>query len=471
VNNTPTYTPFRFRELSGELIVTNEVGDFSFFPLDIVDRFFSNSLSPDENSRFADLGITMSDSDRWRLMSLARRISIKHTWKRKIHYLIVIPTLRCNLTCSYCQVSRAPLKAKGFDWDDEKLQQFASFLERMEPDHIKVEFQGGEPTLRPDLLANIIDICEDTANSAEFVICSNITNLSDETRDLIARENVIVSTSLDGPIDTMSKNRTHDDQLAQQTLDNLNWILDQYGPSKISALPTITESQLGNAKEIIDAYIGFGFNSIFLRPVNYQGFARKKHAKMHEEIDKWNAFYTDALSYIKKVNESFYFEEFYAALLVRSIFGHEPSGFVDLRSPSRFLDDYCVVDFDGKLYPSDEARMLSRIKYVDLSVGQLSTGINQAKVDELNFAAMNQVHEDCIHCAYMPYCGIDLVDDMSRYQRIDVIKSNTWFCNRHMFLFDFIFSKIKTKDRGWLDVFLRWAQKTPDPSHAYALFS
>ena len=33
-----------------------------------------------------------------------------------LDYIILVPTLRCNLACSYCQVSRASIAAKGYDW-------------------------------------------------------------------------------------------------------------------------------------------------------------------------------------------------------------------------------------------------------------------------------------------------------------------------------------------------------------------
>jgi wyosine [tRNA(Phe)-imidazoG37] synthetase (radical SAM superfamily) len=36
----------------------------------------------------------------------------------------VIPTLRCNLACSYCQVARAPEGAPGFDWSDEMVERY-----------------------------------------------------------------------------------------------------------------------------------------------------------------------------------------------------------------------------------------------------------------------------------------------------------------------------------------------------------
>src|SRR5690606_13771281 len=101
--------------------------------------------------------------------------------------------------------------------------------------------------------------------------------------------------------------------------------------------------------------------------------------------------------------------------LVRGIFADLSHGFVDFRSPSRFGEGYCVVDFDGRLYPTDEARMLSRTGHIDLSIGTLASGIDQDRTSQLNLQAIHHVDPDCQHCAYMPYCGIDLIDDISRY--------------------------------------------------------
>ena len=44
-----------------------------------------------------------------------------------IHFLIV-PTLRCNLHCSYCQVSRVDEQMKGFDWNDKTINKFFEFI-------------------------------------------------------------------------------------------------------------------------------------------------------------------------------------------------------------------------------------------------------------------------------------------------------------------------------------------------------
>ena len=105
-----------------------------------------------------------------------------------------------------------------------------------------------------------------------------------------------------------------------------------------------------------------------------------------------------------------------------------------------------------------------RTRQVDLCIGSLEHGFDQATISELNHNAVHHTHEDCIHCAYMPYCGIDIVDDLSRYARFDVPKHSTWFCQRHMFLFDFIFEKVAEWDTDWLKLFNSWIFRSRENS-------
>ena len=464
-------TPFRFRELAGNLLITNEAGEYGAFEPGALDRLFSDNLTEEERTKLLDLSILIDPAAEWRLASLMRRV--RHNTKKseaRLSYLIIVPTLRCDLSCSYCQVSRAPLDAPGFDWTEEQLIQFARFLDNVEGDRLKLEFQGGEPTLRPDLLRRIIDLCEARFSETQFVICTNLTRLTPEIEEIIARDDVIVSTSIDGPLTVMTSNRTGADDVSRAVLNHFHHIVRTYGSDKVSALPTITDAIIDDPKALIDCYVECGLHSIFLRPVNYQGFARKRYADLSREIDRWSAFYRQALSYIAELNKSGYFEEFYLALLVRSIFAGLPHGYVDFRSPARFGFGYCVIDFDGRIYPTDEARMLSRIGQIDLAIGDLQTGIDPAKLEELNLHAIHQVNQDCQHCVYMPYCGIDVVDDISRYGRIDVPKHETWFCNRQTMLFDLIFEKVIARDRPWIDMFSKWVFHSAAPAPAYELF-
>lgn len=467
---SPGYTPFRFREVGDQLLITNEAGDYGFFAPDIGERFFEGALTNDEARRFRDLSILIDSENSWRVASLMRRLKDGQRPTGNLSYLILVPTLRCDLSCTYCQVSRAPLNAKGFDWGDEELQAYERFIEVYAGDHIKVEFQGGEPTLRPDLLQSIIAITKRYCPHAEFVVCTNLARISRDTEELFDRDDLVISTSIDGPKAVMTANRTQDEEATAIVLQNFHYILEKYGPEKVAALPTITETGIEQPEAVIDTYRALGFESIFLRPVNYMGFARKQHGQVSHGFEVWEGFYKKALEYIVSINKTAYFDEFYLRMMVQTIFADMKHGFVDFRSPAGFLRDYGVIDFDGTIYPTDEARMLSRIGHVNLAVGTISGGIDNETLAELNFNAVHQVNPDCLHCAYMPFCGVDIVDDMSRYRRIDVPKHETWFCNRQTMLFDMIFSKVGEQNRRWLDMFVKWTFGKRSDLRGYELF-
>ena len=96
-----------------------------------------------------------------------------------------------------CQVSRANQDAKGYDWTNQNLKAAINFIAEKATPGIKIEFQGGEPTLRLDLLRSIIDELNDRLIQPSFVICSNLQEVGDELL-LITLKNVQINL-FDGP--------------------------------------------------------------------------------------------------------------------------------------------------------------------------------------------------------------------------------------------------------------------------------
>jgi His-Xaa-Ser system radical SAM maturase HxsB len=453
--------PLRYREMDEEVIITSEGGDFGFFSSSIIPRVLEDNLNIEERDRLSSMRIIAPDETDWRVKSLALQAQRKYSKKeRSISYLMVVPTLRCNLACSYCQVSRAPEDATGFDWDKTHLTALDRFVADHCAEKLKIEFQGGEVSLRPDMIAAVEEIAQKHCTEIEMVACTNLVDISPEFEKFFSRENFYLSTSLDGDTAAMATNRTHSLEAAENNIKNIQYVIDQYGIDKISFLPTITEQTKKDPKTLINLYASLGATGIFLRPVNLMGFARKRHQEAKDEFGAWKEFFIQALEHIKLLNREQYFEEVYVADLVRKIFAGDPGAFIDFRSPSAFLRDLAVIDFDGTIYPSDEARMLTRTRHVDLSVGTLFEGLDEEKIATLNSVALNETHPDCIHCAYMPYCGIDPIDDLSRYNRVDLPKIETWFCNKQLFFFDWIFEKIRSEDSEWIQIFSRWAHRS-----------
>lgn len=365
-----------------------------------------------------------------------------------LDYLILVPTLRCNLSCSYCQVSRVDELALGYDWDDETLAAVIEVVAKLKSPAVKIEFQGGEPTLRPDLIEAVIDAVPAEID-AQFVVCTNLQRIDDHILRIFDRSDVSISTSLDGPSDIHARQRLGGMNKSREFEANLRFVIDRYGAEKVSALPTIDPSAPVDPDQLIEAFTEYGFNSIYLRPINYQGFARKRHANAQDTGDDWSAYHRRFIMRLIERNwhdKSKTLAESYFSLLLHRIFRPGSQRHVDLRNPNPMGHDYVVIDHDGTAYPTDEARMLARSRVIDLSIGDVFTGWDTPQRDALDAASTLDNDPVCKTCAYQPYCGRDIVDDISRYGTIDVPRGDTEFCNRHMALFDLAFELIYSDD-------------------------
>jgi radical SAM protein with 4Fe4S-binding SPASM domain len=291
----------------------------------------------------------------------------------------------------------------------------------------------------------------------QFVICTNLHVLGPEQWQLFDRSDTFISTSLDGDLLTHARQRTGAD--TGQFEANLRAVVDRYGPAKVSALPTINPESPPEIDSAIDTFAGLGLTSIFLRPINFQGFARKRHAGSRDLNAKWQSYHRDFVRALIDRNwrdRGQVFEETYLSICLRRIFHPGVGRHVDLRNPNPLGCDYLVVDHDGQLYPTDEARMLSRSGVIDLSLGKVGSDWRGEAWATLNAHSTNQLDPACSRCAYQPYCGRDLVDDLARYGTIDLPRTDTAFCQRHMGLFDFLFELIYDPDPAVRYSLTRW---------------
>ncbi len=443
-----TVWPLKFRELpSGDIVFADDAGGFFRSDRDFLDRYASDALTPADQSFLLKGGHAYQRPEDVHFTSFAYRWAQRLSTSGALSYVIVVPTLRCNLTCDYCQVSRASENARGVDWTDETVEQVLSFLDGLSTDAIKIEFQGGEPMLRLDLLERVRSFARSRFSRAEFVVCTNLQRFGPAERAFLEASDTAISTSIDGDRATHRRQRTKSGQATGDFFDNLTAALAGAAPGKISALPTIDIDHPPAIDDLIDAYVGRGLTSIYLRPISYHGFGRKRRAG-GEELARWNAYHAAFIERLieRNARDGTFIEEFYFSQCLKRILRPGHDGHVDLRNPNILGDSYVVIDFDGAIYPTDEARMLARIGRVDLSVGHVSAGIDRATLAQLNLHAFNNFDPDCIHCPYQAFCGTDLIDDLARYGRIDHPKRETWFCGRQTALFDLAFDVLYRTD-------------------------
>ena len=463
--------PLRFERLgANRFLVANLVGDFLLLTGDELERVASLALRPGDGlyERAFEKLLVARKGQRSQLQLLALRLRSRMAFLREptaLHLFVV--TLRCEHSCPYCQVSRRSVDRERFDMSEELALRAVDVALSAPAPRIKMEFQGGEPLLNFGLIRKIVGAAQARAparnKTVEFVIASNLALLTDEVLEFCRDNGVLLSTSLDGPPDLHNRNRPrpggNSHELAVAGIRRAQAAL---GRGSVSALMTTTEASLDRVEEIVDEYLRLDLGGIFLRSLSPYGFAIKTKQFARYGGREWLAFYERGLRCIIEVNRrGHHFPEFYASLLLKRMLSDRPIGYVDLRSPAGIGLGALVYNYDGKVFASDEGRMLAEMGDRTFELGDLRTDdyrslVFSEKLVGLIGDTLAQCAPQCSSCVYEPHCGAEPVFHHATQGDALGIKPLSEFCARQKGVLQLLFEIL---DGGGEDaaVLRRWA--------------
>jgi uncharacterized protein len=462
--------PFRFeRAGAGRYLVSNLVGDFVRLSDSELDRVVGLELSPGdglyEKAYTAHL-ITRKDQ-RAQKQILAQRLRSRMAFLREATPLhIFVVTLRCEHSCPYCQVSRQSADRARFDMTEATADKALNIALHSPSSHIKIEFQGGEPLLNFPMIKIIVAKARALAPAAgkhiDFVIASNLALLDDAVLSFCKANDILLSTSLDGPQDLHNKNRPRPGNNSHELATRgIRRVQEMLGSDRVGALMTTTEGSLDRVEEIIDEYISLDLDGIFLRALSPYGFAVK--TKLFQKYDslRWLDFYRRGLTYILKINKSGrHFPEFYATLILKRMLTDRPSGYVDLRSPAGTGLGALVYNYDGKVFASDEGRMLAEMGDRTFELGTVEDSyrslILSDKLTELVASSLTQCAPMCSDCVFEPHCGADPVYHHATQRDALGIKPLSEFCARQKGVMNLLLDILENSPED-ATVLRRWA--------------
>jgi len=386
----------------------------------------------------------------------------------KLH--IFVTTLRCEHSCTYCQVSRQTPDRARFDMSQETADRALDLMFRSPAPHLTLEFQGGEPLLNFDLIRYIVPQAKEraarTGKELDIVVATNLALVTDEILTYFRDEAVEVSTSLDGPafIHNASRHRPGGNsyEITVQNIERARAIL---GRQHVAALMTTTQLSLDHPREIIDEYVRLGFHSIFLRPMSPYGFAARAHAKTGYEGERFLDFYRTGLAYIIQLNrQGVALSEAYAKILLTKILTPFPTRFVDLQSPAGAGISVVVYNYDGDVYASDEARMLAEMGDKRFRLGNIHTDDYQTifggpLMRELVESSVVESLPGCSDCALQMYCGADPVFHYATQGDLVGHRPTSLFCRRNMAIIRHLFSLLATEDPELYRIFFAWIRE------------
>jgi His-Xaa-Ser system radical SAM maturase HxsB len=389
---------------------------------------------------------------------------------------MMVVTLRCNQRCEYCQVSCAEQDAHKYDMPVHTALKIVDTIFDSPSKSIKIEFQGGEPTLHWDVVrATVLYAKEkqkDSDKELSFVLCTNLTGITEEQLLFCRDHDICISTSLDGAKPLHDKHRVLRAGGSSYDLFKRNLFLAReiVGKGNVDALMTASAFSLQKFPEIIDEYIALGFNGIFIRSLNPYGFAAEQSSMLGYDMLAFVEAYTEALRHIFSINRTRFFPEHFATILLSRILTPFATGFVDLQSPAGLGISGVIYDYDGSVYPSDEARMLARMGDTHFNLGNVHRNSHKEifggpKLRGIVQNACVEVTPSCAYCAYQTYCGTDPVrnylESGSEIRKME----GTPFCTKHKGIFDFIFSLLADMSEAEENIIWSWITRNPMVTH------
>jgi His-Xaa-Ser system radical SAM maturase HxsB len=332
--------------------------------------------------------------------------------------------------------------------------------------HVTMEFQGGEALLAFDSIVYAIANAKEQAiiydKKVTYVICTNLAPLTDEMLRFCKENNVLISTSLDGPEFIHNQNRHKKGRDSYQlAINGIKKSREVLGHDQVSALLTTSTLSLDYADEIVEEYIAQGFNSIFLRPISPFGFAVRNERKNKYDTNLFLNFYKKALNKIIEYNlNGNFFREDYATIILKKILTPFPVGYVDLQSPAGMINNVIVFNYDGKVYATDEARMLAEMKDYTFQIGDLDTSRYEDifygdKALQFSEHWSNESLPGCSECAFQAYCGADPVLNHATQGDMTGYRPTSVFCQKNMEIIRYLF-ELMDNDKRIVKVFTNW---------------
>lgn len=464
--------PIRFERLEDDqFLVGNMVGDLTFMTGEELDRLTRLALAPGDGlyeRAFENLFVARpAQKSQQQLLALRLRSRLSFLRAATPLHLFVV-TLRCEHSCPYCQVSRQSEDRGRYDMGQQTASKALDIALSAPAPLIKIEFQGGEPLLNFELIRWLVPVAKvraaERGKQLQFVITTNLALLTDEVLEFCDAHGILLSTSLDGPADLHNKNRPRPGKNSYElAVAGIARIKERLGTGRVGALMTTTEASLGRVEEIVDEYLNRGLDGIFLRPLSPYGFAVKTKQFQKYRGQEWLAFWKRGLRYILDINKAGrHFPEFYSALILRRILSDEPIGYVDLRSPAGAGLGALVYNYDGKVFASDEARMLAEMGDRTFELGD----VHQHSYRDLVLsdtlvsavaASLTQTAPQCAACVFEPHCGADPVYHHATQSDFVGIKPLSDFCARQKGVITHLMELLEHSPED-AAVLRRWAQ-------------
>lgn len=297
-------------------------------------------------------------------------------------------TENCNLKCKYCYEKNKTTNEINF----ESIKSIIDYEIKQNNKNSLINFYGGEPLLRKDLIYKTIDYIksQNTKTTFNFGLATNGMLLDDEFLKYMKKNNFThIAYSLDGNKDVQNRNRiTADGKGTFDTVEkNAKKALKNF--KNVVAMVTVTKNTLQNLSDSIEYLIYLGFKIINLQFDYTADWNDKDLAMIENEYRKVSEIYYKNIVKKKQIS---------ILIFDKKIRTYIDNSYV-CNKECKFGIKNLYVATDGNLYPC--VQFVGNAKFV---IGNCKDGVNINKRDIL---IKNAYKEDdiCKQCAIRNRCN------------------------------------------------------------------
>ncbi len=154
------------------------------------------------------------------------------------------------------------------------------------------------------------------------------------------------------------------------------------------------------------------------------------------------------------------FIEDYAKIILEKILTPFPIGYVDLMSPAGVINNVIVFNYDGKVYASDESRMLAEMNDFTFQLGDLDSNTYEeifygTKAQEIAQYWSNESLAGCSECGFQVYCGADPVRYHATQEDMYGYRPSSGHCVKNMEIIRYLI-ELMSEDKNIEKIFRNW---------------
>lgn len=437
----------RTRKFKDGMLLTNDCGKWCYLSDSEYKKFRFNDIDEKLYQKLKDTFMVLNDEN---IDAAAHQINDYYWYLGQGTSLhIVIPTLRCNFTCKYCYAFRMPEETPDVDMTPELMDKTIDFMFKSPSKSLCLEFSGGEPLIRFDLvklgIERAVRLAKEKERDLTISIVTNGTYITEEMIPYFKKYKVGLCLSLDGPEEIHDSNRrvTKGNKPTYAKVKESINLLKKHKFPGLNSIPVIVKDSLPKWKEIVDEYVGVGFNVLRFKYVSRFGFASDGWDTMsyspEEFLDSWKK----VINYMIDLNKKgVQISENMASLILFKLITGINTNYAELMIPCGAVVGQVVYNYDGSIYTCDEARTLEEFKIGSVLESSYEDIINNPITKTLQ-SVSNLTGFNCDDdCAWFSFCGICPLEIYNQEKGLMTNIPSNYRHKIHEGMFDFLMDKL-----------------------------